>query len=202
MRVAPDRQEPAARRPSEADHRSVATVVDHWFGDRRVRPFATRAWFRHFGGTSWIVDAGRDAPGAGPHAFLIGYMSPDHPTEAVLHLVGVHPRHRRRGLGRGLIERFVADMAARGARTVTAVAWPDDPIATSFFGGVGFEPATGPGTQRLYGVPAFPDYEVPGEDRVVFVRSIAVDGSVPSDPTSAPADASAATSADSAAGPS
>ena len=37
---------------------------------------------------------------------------------------------------------------------------------------MGFAPADGPGTQNLYGTPAYPDYDADGDDRVVFSREI------------------------------
>jgi len=37
---------------------------------------------------------------------------------------------------------------------------------------MGFEIDTGPGTQNLYGVPAFPGYDFDREDRTVMVRSV------------------------------
>ena len=66
----------------------------------------------------------------------------------------------------------VTDVHGRGATTITAVAWPDDPVAIAFFRSLGFEPDSGPGTQRLYGVTAFPDYDGPGEDRAVLRREV------------------------------
>ncbi|HUQ78221.1 MAG TPA: GNAT family N-acetyltransferase [Patescibacteria group bacterium] len=156
------------RHPTEADQPRIVGVVDEWFGGRRVRHLVVRAWFRHVASTSWIAD---DEDG-NPIGFLIGYRSQDHPDEAVLHLVGVHPSHRRRGVGRALIESFLADAATRGARAVRALAWPGDPIPISFFRALGFRPEDGPGSQNLYGTPAFPDYEADGEDRIVFVREL------------------------------
>ena len=35
---------------------------------------------------------------------------------------------------------------------------------------MGFVPADGPGTQNLYGTPAYPDYDADGDDRVAFSR--------------------------------
>jgi ribosomal protein S18 acetylase RimI-like enzyme len=157
------------RRPTEADQPRIAAVADHWFAGRRVWPLVVHAWFRDFGGTSLIADA----PDGSPRAFLLGYASPARPEEAVLHLVAVDPNHRRRGLGRLLVEAFAGDAVASGATIVRAVAWPDDPIAVRFFQGVGFEPEAGPGGQRLYGVPAYPDFEAVGEDRAVFIRRLA-----------------------------
>ena len=159
----------ALRHPTEADQPRIVGLVDEWFAGRRVHQLVVRAWFRHFGSTSWLAE---DATGH-PIGFLIGYRSQDHPTEAVIHLVGVHPSHRRRGIGRALVSSVLADAAGAGATTVTALAWPGEPIPIAFFRAVGFRPDDGPGSQSLYGTPAFPDYESEGEDRIVFIRRLA-----------------------------
>jgi ribosomal protein S18 acetylase RimI-like enzyme len=157
------------RHATEADQPRIVALVDEWFGGRRVRHLVVRAWFRHVASTSWIAED----VGGSPIGFLIGYRSQDHPTEAVLHLVGVHPSHRRRAIGRAMIESFLADVAASGVRSVSALAWPGDPIPIAFFRALGFRALDGPGSQNLYGTPAFPDYEADGEDRIVFVRELA-----------------------------
>jgi ribosomal protein S18 acetylase RimI-like enzyme len=156
------------RHPTEDDQPRLVAVADHWFAGRRIWPLVVRAWFRDFGGTSLIAEA----PDGSPRGFLLGYRSPAHPNEAVLHLVGVDPNHRRTGIGRTLVDAFAADAAGTGAEVIRAVAWPDDPIAIAFFRGVGFAPEAGPGSQRLYGVPAYADFEADGEDRVVFRRRL------------------------------
>jgi GNAT superfamily N-acetyltransferase len=155
------------RHPTEDDQPAVVSVVDEWFGGRRVRHLAVRAWFRHTASTSWLVE---DESGS-VVGFVIGYRSQDRPDEAVLHLVGVHPSHRRRGIGRALVESFLADVSS-GEVTVTALAWPGEPIPITFFRALGFAPDDGPGSQNLYGTPAFPDYESDGEDRIVFRRTL------------------------------
>jgi ribosomal protein S18 acetylase RimI-like enzyme len=156
------------RRPTELDHAAIVDVVDHWFGGRRVLALVGRAWFRHFAATSWVApdDRGR------PRAFLLGFVSPDRPGEAVIHLLAVDPRHRRRGLGRSMVEAFAVDATSRGCRLMTAVAWPDDPPSIGFFRALGFDSETGPATQRLYGVASYPAYDGPGEDRTVLTRAI------------------------------
>ncbi len=154
------------RRPTEADQPRVVRLVDDWFGGRRVHHLLGRMWFRQVARTSWLAVGGRGEP----IGFLIGYLSQDQPGEAVLHLVGVDPNHRRQGIGRALVTSFMTDVTARGVTTTTALAWPDEPIAVAFFRALGFRPDDGPGSQNLYGVPAMPDYESDGEDRVVFVR--------------------------------
>lgn len=160
------RRDLTLRHPTDGDQPRIVGLVDDWFGGRRVRHLVVRAWFRHFASTSWLAE---DANGQ-PIGFLVGYRSQDYPGDAILHLLGVHPNHRRRGIGRVLTSAFLADTAEAGVTTVTALAWPDDPVAIAFFRAMGFRPDDGPGSQNLYGAPAFPDYEAHGEDRTVFVR--------------------------------
>jgi ribosomal protein S18 acetylase RimI-like enzyme len=156
------------RRPLEADHAPLVAQVDEWWGGRKMRAILPRLWLQHFTGTSWIAEdeAGRTV------GFLIGFISPDHPDQASIHMVGTDPNHRHGGLGRALYERFFEDVRASGAATVTAVTWPGNRLSVAFHRGMGFEPATGSGTMNLYGTPAYPDYDADGEDRVVFSRSV------------------------------
>jgi ribosomal protein S18 acetylase RimI-like enzyme len=156
------------RRPAEADQPTIVGAVDQWFGDRRPIPLLARAWFRHFGGTSWLVAAGDGAI----LGYVLGYRSPDHPEEAVVHLVAVDPNVRRRGIGGVLVARFEDEARAARARIARAVVPPDEPIAVAFFRGIGYRPEDGPGTQRLWGVPAWPDHDGPGQDRAVFLHAL------------------------------
>jgi GNAT superfamily N-acetyltransferase len=156
------------RRPVEADHRRIVGHVDDWWGGRRLHPLFLRMWFQHFSNTSWVVE---DDAGA-PIGFLVGFISPDHPDRAYIHLVATNPNHRRLGLGRMLYERFFDDVAQRGVKRVNAVTWPGNRLSVAFHVAMGFSIDEGPGTQRLYGTPAYADYESDGDDRVVFSRDL------------------------------
>ena len=156
------------RRPVEADHPRLIGQVDDWWGGRGVHAMLPRVWFQHFNGTSWVAE---DADGR-LVGFLVGFMSPEHPDRAYIHMVGTSPNHRRSGLGRRLYERFFEDVRARGAQRVTAITWPGNRISVGFHRAMGFTPADGPGTQNLYGTPAYPDYDADGDDRVVFSREL------------------------------
>jgi len=156
------------RRPAEADHRRLVGLVDEWWGGRRVHQLFPRLWFQHFTGTSWIAE---DATGA-PVGFLVGFVSPDHPDRAYIHLVATSPNHRRRGLGRMLYERFFDDVSNRGVHQVNAITWAGNRVSVDFHRALGFRMDDGPGTQRLYGTPAYADYDAEGDDKVVFSRDL------------------------------
>ena len=156
------------RRPTEADHATIVGQVDDWWGGRRLHDILPRLWFQHFTGTSWVVE---DATGR-LVGFLVGFISPDRPDEAYIHMVGTSPNHRRSGLGRALYGRFYEDARAGGARRVTAITWPGNRVSVGFHRAMGFEPSTAAGTQNLYGTPAYPDYDAEGGDRVVFSREL------------------------------
>jgi len=156
------------RRPTEADYESVVRVVDHWWGgDRHMDVLLPRLWFQHFTGTSWLAeDDGRLV------GFLVGFQSPDRPAEAYVHMVASHPNRRGTGIARALYERFFADMRGRGVGTVKAITWPGNRRSVAFHQAIGFALVDGPGTQNLYGTPAFAEYDYGREDRAVLVRSI------------------------------
>lgn len=154
------------RHASEEDQPRIVALVDEWFAGRRVAHLAVRAWFRHFGSTSWLAEQ-RTGRAVG---VLLGYRSPDLPAEAVVHLVAVDPNRRRQGIGRSLIDAFRSQVEGAGVTTATATAWPDEPTAIAFFRAMAFRPDDGPGSRNLFGVPGFADHEGAGEDRVVLVH--------------------------------
>jgi hypothetical protein len=63
-------------------------------------------------------------------------------------------------------------MRSRGVAHVHAVTWPGNRGSVGFHERIGFHASDGPGTQRLYGTPAFADYDGEGEDRVLFTIEI------------------------------
>jgi GNAT superfamily N-acetyltransferase len=156
------------RRPDEADYPGVIAVVDEWWDGRRLHHLLPRLWFQHFAGSSWVAetDDGRLA------GFLVGFVSPDDPATAYVHMLASNPNLRHRGVGRSMVDAFVADVAGRGVRLIRAVTWPGDRTSIAFHRALGFRVDHGPGTQRLYGTPAYPSYDGEGEDRVVFSLAV------------------------------
>jgi ribosomal protein S18 acetylase RimI-like enzyme len=156
------------RQPREADYPAIGSVIDEWWGGRKLHLLLPRLWLQHFTGTSWLAEA-EDGTLAG---FLIGFLSPERPAEAYCHMVATNPNLRQRGIGRGLYERFFADARAAGRSRVTAVTWPGNRLSIAFHRAMGFEVQAGPGTQNLYGTPACPGYDLEDEDRAVLVRTL------------------------------
>jgi len=156
------------RRPAEADYLAIGSVIDEWWGGRKLHLLLPRLWLQHFTGTSWLAEA-EDSTLAG---FLIGFLSPDRQAEAYCHMIAANPNLRQRGVGRGLYERFFADARAAGRSRVTAVTWPGNRLSIAFHRAMGFEVQAGPGTQNLYGTPAYPGYDLEDEDRAVLVRTL------------------------------
>ena len=156
------------RRPTEADYPGIASVVDEWWAGRRIHDLLPRLWFQHFCGTSWVAETA----GGRLAGFLVGFLSQDHPEIAYCHMIATDPNLRGRGVGRALYERFFADVRSRGATRAVAITWPGNRGSVAFHTAVGFAVSDGPGTQRLYGTPAYPDYDYGTEERVVFSREL------------------------------
>ncbi len=87
-------------------------------------------------------------------------------------MIAANPNRRRSGVGRALYQRAFADLAAHGARRVTAVTWPGNRQSVAFHVALGFRIDDGPGTQKIYSIPAHADHDGDGEDRVVFIRDL------------------------------
>lgn len=156
------------RHPSEVDLAALQGRLRDW-SDQPGSAGPGRSWSRHVAGTSWLAEADL---GGRPLGLLLGFTSPDHADEAVIQRIAVDPEFRRRGIGRALVGRFTEEEAGIGARRVTAACRPDDRRALAFFGALGFAPNAGPGSRKLYGVPAFESWDGPGEDRALLERAI------------------------------
>ena len=146
------------RHAEPADYGRVIGRVNAWWGGRDMAPMLPRLFFVHFEGTSYVVDDG-DGQLA---AFLMGFLSQTDPAEAYIHFVGVSPEHRGGGLGRRLYERFFEDARAAGRTRVTCVTSPVNEGSVAFHEALGFT------SERVAH-----DYDGPGEDRVLFVKSLA-----------------------------
>jgi len=156
------------RHPTEDDHLSVARLLEAWWDTSRARTALQRLWFRHFGATSWLAEW-EDGRLAG---VVVGFVSPGRAEDARLLLVAVDPIVRRSGVGRDLVDRFIASARARGASRIETVVWAGDRPAIAFCRALGFAALDGAGATPIYGTPAYPDYDHDGDDMAVLVREV------------------------------
>ena len=151
------------RNVQPADYAPIITVLNDWWGGRKVSLMLPRLFFEHFNDTSYIIEEDQQIA-----AFLIGFLSQSHLDEAYIHFVGVHPNYRKRGFGRLLYERFF-DVARLHQRSVVrCVTAPINRTSIAFHTAMGFKIDAGAG--MLDGVPYDPDHDGPGENRVCFVH--------------------------------
>jgi predicted GNAT superfamily acetyltransferase len=158
----------AIRQAREADHHTLVECVQNWWGDSRTPEQARelslllpRIFLQHFSGTSLVMD-GPD----GIEGFLVGFHSYDHPDEAYIHFVGVHPQHRGQGVARQLYTNFFERALAAGRRQVRAITSPANSTSIAFHRAMGFEMEEG--DLVIQGIHVHTDYDGPGHDRVSF----------------------------------
>ena len=156
------------RRPSEADYPAMVRVIDDWWGGRDMEWLLPRLWLQHFSSSSWLAEA-EDGRLAG---FLVGFLSQDHADTAYCRVVATNPNLRRHGLARELYEHFFGDARVAGRSRVVAITWPGNRASIAFHRALGFEVDAGPGTQNLYGTPAYPAYDFEREDRTVLTKAL------------------------------
>jgi len=154
-----------ARPITKGDFDRVVEVIDHWWGGP-ISTFAHPIFFYELGGAALVVEEGSLMIG-----FLLGFVvsgtgaaQPGRGGVEVpcgyVHLVGIHPDFRRRGVGRLLYDRFTRD--CRDARCVSMKA-----ITTpGYEGSIRFHIALGWDVQEV------DDYAGPGRRRIVFTKRL------------------------------
>jgi GNAT superfamily N-acetyltransferase len=158
---------PVLRSPTSSDYDVLIGQINEWWGGREVRHLLPRLFFQHFAPLSFVMDGKGDA---GPIAFLIGFASQTDPALGYIHFVGVHPDHRREGLARLMYGAFFDRARERGIHRVMAITSPVNRTSIAFHRSMGFVPH--PGAGEAEGIPFQPNYDGPGDDRVVFERPI------------------------------
>lgn len=143
-----------ARPLAKSDFDQIVQVIDHWWGGA-TRNLAHPIFFYELGQMACIVEEEGHMIG-----FLFGFLTPDAPPLGYVHLVGVHPDHRRRGVGRFIYAWFEEECRKRGCRQVKAITTPGNEGQVLFHQGIGWQ--------------AHEDanYAGPGRSRVVFTKNL------------------------------
>jgi len=136
------------------DYDQIVQVIDRWSGgptSALVHPLL----FYELGQLARVVE--RDSQLVG---FLFGFPSQAIEPVGYVHLVGVHPEFRRRGIGRLLYSKFEEDCRKIGCKALKSMTAPGNESAAAFHKALGFN------AELLDG------YAGPGRPRVVFGKHL------------------------------
>ena len=152
------------RRMTKRDFDRVVEVIDHWWGGP-ISTFAHPIFFYELGDHALVVEQGSETIG-----FLLGFIVPrveppgaaesDVARTGYVHLVGIHPEYRRRGVGRLLYDRFVDECRAAHCVRMKAITTPGHE------GSIRVHVALGWNMQDVE------DYAGPGRRRIVFTKPL------------------------------
>ena len=143
---------------TKADFDEIVEVIDRWWGGP-IGTFAHPIFFYELGDHALVVEEEGTMIG-----FLLGFIDYTPVRTGYVHLCGIHPDFRRRGVGRVLYRDFMARCEAEGCVRMKAIA------AHGNEGSIRFHEALGWDALEV------DDYAGPGRRRVVFTRTLASQG--------------------------
>lgn len=153
------------RQIEASDYDAIISVLNEWWGERQMVDMLPRLFFKYFCNTSFLAEIGDKRAG-----FLVGFFSATSTSEAYIHFAGVHPDHRKSGIGRLLYSRFFDVCRNNGRSIIRCVTSPVNKKSIAFHSSMGFQ--LEPGTASLGEIPIHRDYDGPGEDRVLFLKRL------------------------------
>src|SRR5262249_24183687 len=97
------------------DYDHIVQVIDRWWGGP-TSALAHPLFFYELGSLARVVEHDGILVG-----FLFGFIAPGPPKTGYVHLVGIHPDYRRRGVGKVLHQTFEEDCRSAGCRRLKAI---------------------------------------------------------------------------------
>jgi ribosomal protein S18 acetylase RimI-like enzyme len=160
------------RNLTPADYLPIVTVMDDWWGGRKVSPLLPRLFFEHFRNTSFVIEEDdKISHQADPIvAFLVGFLSQSQPDEAYIHFVGVHPAYRKQRLAKTLYQLFFETVRQHNRTIVRCITSPVNTTSIAYHTALGFQ--IEPQESQMNGVSYDPDHDGLGQPRVHFVKYI------------------------------
>ncbi len=143
----------STRALAKADYDEIVQVIDRWWGGP-TSALAHPIFFYELGRMARVVEADGLLVG-----FLFGFACPDGRVGYV-HLVGIHPDYRRRGVGKLLYAAFEDDCRRERVVELKAVTNLGNEASIRFHDALGWTRAD------------VEDYAGPGRMRIVFTRPL------------------------------
>ena len=118
------------RKITKDDFDQIVEVIDRWWGGPMAN-FAHPMFFYELGDNALIVEEENRLVG-----FLLGFIVFNTPKTGYVHLVGIHPDFRRKGVGRILYETFTERCRALGCERMKSMSFtlPELPYAHDALG--------------------------------------------------------------------
>ncbi|MFO0678216.1 MAG: GNAT family N-acetyltransferase [Polyangiaceae bacterium] len=151
------------RHITKDDFDRIVEVIDAWWGGP-IGTFAHPIFFYELGDHAVVVEDAGTMIG-----FLLGFIAtpPSSPASTpsttkigYVHLVGIHPDYRRRGVGRVLYAKFIDNCRAAGCRRMKAITTHGNEGSIRFHLALGFSAGE------------VEDYAGPGRKRLVFTKDL------------------------------
>lgn len=140
---------------TKRDFDTVVEVIDRWWGGP-ISTFAHPIFFYELGDAGLVVESD-DGEIIG---FLLGFVAQQPVRTGYVHLVGIHPDHRRKGVGRRLYASFTERCQGLDCERLKAI------TTIGNEGSIRFHLALGWAAQET------DDYAGPGRKRVVFTKAL------------------------------
>jgi GNAT superfamily N-acetyltransferase len=143
---------------TKEDYDHIVRVIDAWWGGPN-RELAHPIFFYELSNMARKVeDRGVMV------AFLLGFITPSSPPIGYVHMVGIHPSYRRKGLGKLLYSWFEKEARDKGCKQAKAITTLGNEGSLLFHQAVGWDALEDP------------NYAGPGRARVVFRKNLEDEG--------------------------
>lgn len=141
---------------TKQDFDAVVLVVDQWWSGP-IAVLAHPVFFYELGRFARVVEDTAHPSGPKFVGFLLGFIVPqdeERPALGYVHLVGVHPEYRRKGVARALYTDFAASCIRSGCRHLKAITTAGNEGSLRFHQAMGWtwhedENYAGPGRRRI-----------------------------------------------------
>jgi GNAT superfamily N-acetyltransferase len=141
---------------TKGDFDQIVEVIDRWWGGP-ISTFAHPIFFYELGEHALVVEESKLMIG-----FLLGFVSPEPVRTGYVHLVGIHPDFRRRGVGRLLYATFIDSCRTAGCQRIKAITTLGNDGSRAFHLALGWDERE------------VDDYAGQGRKRLVFTKDVAV----------------------------
>ena len=137
---------------TKSDYDQIVQVIDRWWGGP-TSALAHPIFFYELGRFARVVESDGVMVG-----FLLGFVTRGAEPVGYVHLVGIHPDYRRRGVARMLYTAFEDDCRREGCHTLKAITTVGNEGSARFHGVLGWQ------------MNEVEDYAGPGRLRIVFTK--------------------------------